>query len=388
MKQVALALSIFLAFAQPSADYIILVEASQLTCGAPILSARSALKQVLCGKPAGRVAIGTFYRKHNGRYIDWLTTPILEAEGYTCNQVLQNLRPRCDSIYAVELLGALEEALRGEFVRAPKLILLASGSDNSPGLRYDDIVRLADARQTTIYALSIGWGSENQAAQTLLKRLSGQFEGGSSQQYALVKPNSGDLAEGIAQFLQNAIGSPGVPSPPAEPSAGMPGTSLGGEQSPLIEKATLKGGSALWHWILIGAGTLVVVGVIIALTSGNKQPQAPAVPPPAPAPAPVQPPSPVIRRLIVYYPHGHQDVQLPPSTAPITLGRAPDNTIVINDPTVSSRHARLFLQGSWWYIQDLGSTNGTFVNNNRITQHPIQIGDQLRLGAIVIQIAG
>lgn len=98
------------------------------------------------------------------------------------------------------------------------------------------------------------------------------------------------------------------------------------------------------------------------------------------------PPAPTLRRLIIHYPHGTQEVQLSPSPAPIHLGRAPDNTIVISDPTVSSRHARLYLQGNQWYIQDLGSTNGTFVNNLRVTQHPVRIGDQIRLGAIVIQV--
>ncbi|RMF46724.1 MAG: FHA domain-containing protein, partial [Bacteroidetes bacterium] len=94
------------------------------------------------------------------------------------------------------------------------------------------------------------------------------------------------------------------------------------------------------------------------------------------------------RRLVIYYPHGQQSVTLSSSTAPITIGRAPDNTLVISDPTVSSRHARLYLQGMQWYVQDLGSTNGTFVNDARVTQHPVQIGDKIRVGAIVIHLAG
>ena len=62
----------------------------------------------------------------------------------------------------------------------------------------------------------------------------------------------------------------------------------------------------------------------------------------------------------------------------VTIGRAPDNTIHIDDPSVSSRHAELRRVDKTYQLRDLGSTNGTRVNGigaSEITLHP---GDRVR----------
>src|SRR5947209_12197962 len=51
----------------------------------------------------------------------------------------------------------------------------------------------------------------------------------------------------------------------------------------------------------------------------------------------------------------------------VTIGRSSDNQIVLNDPQVSSRHAEVSPQGESYVISDLGSTNGTFINQQRLT---------------------
>jgi pSer/pThr/pTyr-binding forkhead associated (FHA) protein len=64
----------------------------------------------------------------------------------------------------------------------------------------------------------------------------------------------------------------------------------------------------------------------------------------------------------------------------ITIGRLPDNPIVIDNPAVSGRHARVFIDASGVVIEDLESTNGTFVNERRITRHSLQDGDVISIG--------
>src|SRR5437868_12901569 len=66
----------------------------------------------------------------------------------------------------------------------------------------------------------------------------------------------------------------------------------------------------------------------------------------------------------------------------ITVGRAPDNMIVIDDPSVSSRHAQLELSGETYRLKDLDSTNGTKVNGVRVTETVLRFEDRIRFGAI------
>src|SRR5512136_148492 len=74
----------------------------------------------------------------------------------------------------------------------------------------------------------------------------------------------------------------------------------------------------------------------------------------------------------------------------ITLGREASSDIVLEDPQVSRRHARLTLQAGGYVIEDLGSTNGTFINEQRLTgAQPINLGDKLRLGDnVVLSVSG
>lgn len=65
-----------------------------------------------------------------------------------------------------------------------------------------------------------------------------------------------------------------------------------------------------------------------------------------------------------------------------TIGREAGNTIQLsNDNTVSRRHARLLQQGHGWVIRDEGSSNGTWVNGVRVTEHPLRPGDEIQIGS-------
>jgi pSer/pThr/pTyr-binding forkhead associated (FHA) protein len=72
----------------------------------------------------------------------------------------------------------------------------------------------------------------------------------------------------------------------------------------------------------------------------------------------------------------------------ITLGRAHDSTIVLDDDYASSRHARIYpdLDGQW-IVEDLGSTNGTYLDRNRLTTPtPVPVGAPIRIGKTVIEL--
>ncbi|BAJ63437.1 FHA domain-containing protein [Anaerolinea thermophila] len=69
----------------------------------------------------------------------------------------------------------------------------------------------------------------------------------------------------------------------------------------------------------------------------------------------------------------------------ISLGRDLTNDLVVSDPEVSRHHARLYLQGNTYVLEDLGSTNGTFVNGIRLTgPYPLRPGESISLGERVV----
>jgi pSer/pThr/pTyr-binding forkhead associated (FHA) protein len=73
--------------------------------------------------------------------------------------------------------------------------------------------------------------------------------------------------------------------------------------------------------------------------------------------------------------------------APILIGRAPECTLVLEDDYASGRHARLSLQQGAWMVEDLGSTNGTFLGRNRVqAPTPVSPGSPVRIGRTVLEL--
>jgi pSer/pThr/pTyr-binding forkhead associated (FHA) protein len=121
-------------------------------------------------------------------------------------------------------------------------------------------------------------------------------------------------------------------------------------------------------------------------------------PAPAPTAAPAAKPSPsrpssgpatvaTARRLVITS-GPKAGLELPLSADSLTIGRSSESALVIRDDYTSSHHARLMLRGDSWAIQDLDSTNGTFVAGQRVGSSPVtlSLGTPIKVGATTFEL--
>jgi pSer/pThr/pTyr-binding forkhead associated (FHA) protein len=115
----------------------------------------------------------------------------------------------------------------------------------------------------------------------------------------------------------------------------------------------------------------------------------------APAPRPQKPPkrakpakgSRGVPSTLVVTAGGLSGTSVRLGDAPVTLGRSQDSTIVLDDDYASSRHARFFPRDGQWYVEDLGSTNGTYLDRTKVTNAaPVKIGVPVRIGKTVVEL--
>ena len=79
--------------------------------------------------------------------------------------------------------------------------------------------------------------------------------------------------------------------------------------------------------------------------------------------------------------------ELHPLQAEMTIGRAPGCAIVISDSFASQLHARVFERDGTWFAEDLGSTNGTWINRTRVHgPAKLSIGDRLKVGDTIMEV--
>lgn len=149
-----------------------------------------------------------------------------------------------------------------------------------------------------------------------------------------------------------------------------------------------------WGWIGAGAGA-VALGVVLVLLARRRprrarpmakrtRPARAATPQRAAAggePSATAAPTRAPRGLIILVSGARAGERLDVGAQPITVGKGPSTLQITDDPTVSTRHAQIHADSAGFVVTDLGSTNGTFVNNQRITQ-PTRLsdGDLVRFG--------
>ena len=87
-------------------------------------------------------------------------------------------------------------------------------------------------------------------------------------------------------------------------------------------------------------------------------------------------------KLQIFLPDGREVTHDLPEEK-TTVGRLPENMLQIEDASVSSRHAEILFENNAWFIRDIGSTNGTYLNGAKIEHALLNHGDELRFGSVV-----
>jgi pSer/pThr/pTyr-binding forkhead associated (FHA) protein len=84
---------------------------------------------------------------------------------------------------------------------------------------------------------------------------------------------------------------------------------------------------------------------------------------------------------------GLQGTRIGLTGAPVLIGRANDSTLVLTDDYASTRHARISMQDGMWLVEDLGSTNGTYLGHRKLDGPvPMEVGVPLRIGKTVLEL--
>jgi pSer/pThr/pTyr-binding forkhead associated (FHA) protein len=129
----------------------------------------------------------------------------------------------------------------------------------------------------------------------------------------------------------------------------------------------------------------VVVDVFGPRASRRRPRSRPTAPTrPVPRTAPGRPARRLPKELVVSDESGRRTVPLKES---LTVGRAATCDVVVSDTYVSNVHARIFQRDGGWWLEDLGSTNGTYMNRTRVSS-PTAIGpgDEVRMGKATLEL--
>ena len=142
---------------------------------------------------------------------------------------------------------------------------------------------------------------------------------------------------------------------------------------------------ALWVFVIV---TIIVLRRDLRQPAEAKPTSTRPVKPPKPPKAPKAPKPVKTKGLSLVVTEGPlAGTVVPLGTDQITLGRAPDSTLVIDDDYASSRHARIYPSEGAWFVEDLGSTNGTWIDRSRITSPTVlPAGTPLRIGRTTLQL--
>jgi pSer/pThr/pTyr-binding forkhead associated (FHA) protein len=143
--------------------------------------------------------------------------------------------------------------------------------------------------------------------------------------------------------------------------------------------------AVLWLFVIAAVG-VVRTDMFGTARRRQRKARAPRVAAPPPAP-PRRPRTRNVPQQMVVTAGPLAGTTLGLTDAQITIGRADDATLVLTDDYASTRHARLFPQDGQWIVEDLGSTNGTYLDRQKVTQPtPVPVGVPIRIGKTVLEL--
>lgn len=143
-----------------------------------------------------------------------------------------------------------------------------------------------------------------------------------------------------------------------------------------------RGGFLILLWLFVFAALRVLRSDLYAASGLRVALPRAATPRPRRAPRGGK----VARQLVVTH-GGLAGTRITLGTQAVLLGRADDSTLVLTDDYASTRHAKLSPRGTDWYVEDLGSTNGTYLDRDKVTS-PVRVplGTPVRIGKTVIEL--
>ncbi len=120
--------------------------------------------------------------------------------------------------------------------------------------------------------------------------------------------------------------------------------------------------------------------------SVTADPTAPAAAPPRPGRSRGRATTSSARRIVITS-GPKAGLEVPLGSEPLTIGRSSESGLVIRDDYTSSHHARLMPWGDQWMLQDLDSTNGTWLDGQRVTAPvPLNLGAAIKVGATTFEL--
>jgi MYXO-CTERM domain-containing protein len=263
------------------------------------------------------------------------------------------------------------------------ILLITDGKDEQSALDLDDGLRLAQDARIPVFAVGVG-----QVEERGLRRIA-KLTGG---QYRAAREASGaELVAAMMAAAPSAAPAAGPPSPPVATARVPPPAAAATERAQ--EPATA--GSRTLLPLVIAAVGLAALGLLLLLRRRRSRPPGTG--------AALS--STMVSRLggtteeylektvvlrekavlaVTRGPLAGQVFDLSPASA-TSLGRSKANDLVLDDVSVSSQHCRIRPDDGAFTLLDLKSTNGTFVNERRVTSHQLAEGDVIRVGEVQLQ---